>query len=185
MPFVELKKSVPVFIAFNLVKKMTQSFEKLISSIRMDVVETHGFMISGVNYEIVMLYWRIGRKIISEETALNFSLDGFIDRLRDELKNEPLYNKLSFESNDVKAMLALARNYPDDGYVEEVFTKLTWESISILILGVAQKYKRHWYARKAILADWTPDDLRQAIARLQYEARRRKPVSEFYVGLVG
>ncbi|GEM_PF-2540970 len=164
---------------------MTQIFKKLISSIRMDVVETHGFMLSSVNYEIVMLYWRMGRKITTEELAGEFNREVFINRLREELKEEPLYNKLSFGFKDVDAMLVFARDYPDEGFVEEVFPKLSWELISVLMLETDQKVKRHWYAMRAIRNQWTVEDLRTSLAEFEYETRQLESSSEVDIGLVG
>src|SRR4051812_38686909 len=77
-----------------------------------------------VNQELVLLYWSIGRDILSRQQTEGWGTK-VVDRLAgDLLKAFP--EMTGFGARNLKYMRAFAEAYPDQQFVQQVVAQLPW-----------------------------------------------------------
>lgn len=106
-----------------------------------------------VNRELVLLYWSIGRDILSRQESEGWGTK-IIDRLASDLRLEfPEMTGLS--ARNLKYMRAFAEAWPDPEFVQQVVALLPWGHNVRLLDGLDIPQEREWYARQAIQNGWS------------------------------
>lgn len=93
-----------------------------------------------VNRELVMLYWEIGREILSRQAAENWGTK-VIDRLSADLSREFPEMK-GFSSRNLKYMRAFAEAYSDKQFVQQVAAQIPWFHNCVLLDKVRNMNER-------------------------------------------
>lgn len=152
----------------------------LVADIAADMSQTHEYMVGDINFEIVMLYWRIGKKIVE------FGAEPEVIRsLHRELKGLLPYANLTFDSENIAVLIQFALDYPDEGFVEEVFTQLNWEIIIFLLKEFGDKTIRHDYACQAIQYQWSLSELRDVVVESKKIPAFHSSLVSMEQGLIG
>lgn len=162
---------------------MNEDYKNLIVRIKEDISQTNFLMMSEINFEVVMLYWRIGRKLIESQFYQLKNRHEIVARLQEEVKNLLPYSGITFTDENINAMMRFARDYPDDTYVELVFTRLPWELTKYLLRTVEPISERHWYAGQALKNNWTLAELDNSVSAGEFGSRDRQ--QEIELELVG
>jgi predicted nuclease of restriction endonuclease-like (RecB) superfamily len=106
-----------------------------------------------VNRELVILYWGIGREILSRQKAEGWG-SLVIDRLAADLRLEfPEMRGLS--PRNLKYMRGFAESWPEESIVQQLAAQLPWFHNCVLLDKVKEKAERIWYIQQAIQHGWS------------------------------
>lgn len=139
-----------------------------------------------VNRELVLLYWTIGRDILSRQKQHGWGAK-VIDRLAADLQRG-FPGIEGFSPRNLKYMRAFAQAWPDEPIVQEALARITWYHNLTLLEKVKGREERLWYARAAVangwsrnvLVHWIESDLhkRQGKASTNFERSLPAPQSD-------
>ncbi len=106
-----------------------------------------------VNRELVMLYWHIGREILTRQEE-----DGWgakvIQKLADDLRRAfPDMKGLSFRNFHYMRQLASA--WPDGSIVQQLVAQIPWGHNLRLLDRIKGSLEREWYVRATIEHGWS------------------------------
>ena len=123
-----------------------------LANLKVKIRETRLRTALAVNSELIMLYWQIGREILSRQDR-----DGWgtkvVDRLSIDLRTE-FPESRGFSPANLRFMKAFAEAWPDPAICEQLVSKLPWGQ-NIKLLSVRDPDARLWYARAALEHGWS------------------------------
>ena len=106
-----------------------------------------------VNRELVLLYWQIGRDILTRQAQQGWGAK-VIERLAHDLR--AAFPELKgFSPRNLKYMRAFAEAWPDTEFVQAVLAQLPWYHQLALLDKLPGVETRRWYAAKAIEHNWS------------------------------
>jgi predicted nuclease of restriction endonuclease-like (RecB) superfamily len=139
-----------------------------------------------VNRELVLLYWQIGRDILTRQAQQGWGAK-VIERLSLDLRTAFPEMK-GFSPRNLKYMRAFAETWTDEEFVQEVLAQLPWYHQLALLDKLPGPETRRWYAAKAIEHNWSRNILvmqietrlmeRAGNAVTNFEAKLPKPQSD-------
>jgi predicted nuclease of restriction endonuclease-like (RecB) superfamily len=128
-----------------------------------------------VNRELVLLYWRIGRRILKQQHEEGWG-SKIIDRLSLDLRREfPEMKGLS--SRNLKYMRAFSESYPDEAIVQQLAAQIPWFHNCVLLDKLKHPEERIWYIRQNISQGWSRSVLVHQIESGLYERQGRALVN--------
>jgi predicted nuclease of restriction endonuclease-like (RecB) superfamily len=145
-----------------------------------------------VNQELVLLYWGIGKEILSRQKE-----DGWgtrvVDRLAKDLRSEfPDMQGLS--PRNLGYMKAFAEAWPEEAILQQAVAKLPWGHNVRILDRVKNSEERLWYVERAIEYGWSRNILvmqiesglyrRQGRAATNFHATLPKPQSDLAQQLI-
>ncbi len=149
--------------------------ERLLSDVRSLVERSRYSLAQAVNSELVLLYWRIGRRIREEILAEDRADYGkkIVEAISDSLKSE--YGS-GFGRRNLFNMIRFAEAYQDPEIVQTLSAQLSWSHF-IEIIYLKDPLQRQFYAEMARIERWSVRALRKKIQGMLYErtAISRKP----------
>jgi predicted nuclease of restriction endonuclease-like (RecB) superfamily len=129
-----------------------------------------------VNRELVLLYWSIGREILTRQKEQGWGAK-VIERLSEDLRGEfPDMRGLS--SRNLKYMRALAEAWPDAAIVQQVVAQIPWGHNVRLLDYLDTVEERLWYAQQTMEHGWSRNVLVHQFESGLY-ARQGKAVTNF------
>lgn len=129
------------------------SYEALLSDLKNRISSARTRAALAVNRELILLYWQIGREILTRQEAEKWGAK-VIERLAADLRREfPDMKGLS--SRNLKYMRAFADAWPDGEFVQQLAAQIPWFHNCVLLDKVAKPSEREWYIRKAIEHGWS------------------------------
>ncbi len=129
-----------------------------------------------VNQELILLYWSIGRDILSRQSAEGWGAR-VIDRLAADLRRDfPEMTGLS--PRNLKYMRALAEAFPDAEIVQQVVARLPWGHAIKLVEAIKEPNERIWYANQAVELGWSRNVLVHQVESGLYH-RQGKALTNF------
>ena len=126
-----------------------------------------------VNRELILLYWHMGREILSRQEASGWG-SKVIDRLAKDLKRA-FPDAKGFSTRNLKYMRSFAAAYPDEAIVQEVLAQIPWYHNLALMEKLKDPEARLWYARKSLEKGWSRNLLAMHIGADLYQRERRQP----------
>ncbi|MCL2713627.1 MAG: PDDEXK nuclease domain-containing protein [Alphaproteobacteria bacterium] len=139
-----------------------------------------------VNRELVLLYWQIGRDILSRQAEQGWGAR-VIERLATDLR-AAFPDMKGFSPRNFKYMRAFAEAWPDAPFVQEVLAQLPWYHQVALLDKLPGPEPRKWYVAKAIEQNWSRNVLvmqiesrlleRSGKAVTNFDARLPRPQSD-------
>lgn len=106
-----------------------------------------------VNRELILLYWNIGRDILTNQEKLGWG-SRVIDQLSQDLRKE-FPDMKGFSVRNLKYMQSFAAAYPDPKFVQEVLAQLTWYHNITLLQYAKDPEVRDYYIQKTIQHGWS------------------------------
>jgi len=106
-----------------------------------------------VNRELVLLYWQMGREILTRQQYEGWGAK-VVDRLAKDLK-QAFPNMTGFSARNLKYMRSFAEAYPDQQLVQEVLAQITWYHNIALLDKLKSLDERLWYAYKTVEQGWS------------------------------
>jgi predicted nuclease of restriction endonuclease-like (RecB) superfamily len=139
-----------------------------------------------VNHEMIVLYWQIGRDILSRQEHEGWGTK-VIDRLASDLRRD--YPDMSgLSPRNLKYMRAFADAWPEESIVQQLVAQIPWGHCVRLLDYVKNRSEREWYIRKTIengrsrnvLVHWIESDLyeRQGKAPTNFDKTLPPPQSD-------
>ncbi len=129
--------------------ELSKSFKKIINDIKEDVNRTQLEIMMNANYNLVNLYYRIG-KAISENSKWG---DKFIDNVAVELKIAFPRQK-GFSIRNLKYMKSFYNEYKEDNEFVQLVAQIPWKHNIILMQKIKDKNIRKWYIEKCLQEGW-------------------------------
>jgi predicted nuclease of restriction endonuclease-like (RecB) superfamily len=106
-----------------------------------------------VNRELVLLYWGIGRDILTRQQSEGWGAK-VVDRLAHDLL-QAFPGMTGFGARNLKYMRAFAEAYPEQQFVQQVVAQLPWGHNVRILEMVKAPEQREWYIRQAVESGWT------------------------------
>lgn len=106
-----------------------------------------------VNRELVLLYWQIGRDILTRQAEQGWGAK-VIERLAHDLRTAFPEMK-GFSRANLMYMRAFAEAWPDAGVVQQAVGQLPWGHNLVLLTRLKQSAQRLAYAQAAIEHGWS------------------------------
>ena len=101
-----------------------------------------------VHHELVTLYWRIGREILTRQHSEGWGAK-VIDRLGRDLQTE-FPGVAGFSPRNLKYMRAFATAWTDGAIVQQVAAQIPWFHHCLLLDRIKNPVARIWYVRMAV-----------------------------------
>lgn len=106
-----------------------------------------------VNKELVLLYWHIGKEILTRQDREGWGTK-VIERLADDLRKEfPGMKGLS--PRNIKYMRMFAENWPEEQFVHQLGAQIPWKHNVLIIEKIKEPKIRKWYVQKTIKHGWS------------------------------
>lgn len=106
-----------------------------------------------VNRELVLLYWQIGRDILTRQAEQGWGAK-VIERLAEDLR-QAFPDMKGFSPRNLKYMRAFAEAWPDEEFVQGALAQLPWYHQLALLDKLPGPETRRWYAAQAIEHNWS------------------------------
>lgn len=129
-----------------------------------------------VSRELILLYWSIGRDILSRQGSEGWGTR-VIDRLSHDLQNE-FPGVEGFSTRSLKYMRALAEAWPEDSIVQQLVAQLPWGHNLRVLDRIKDRPTREWYLREALEHGWSQNVLVLMISSRLHE-REGKALTNF------
>lgn len=158
----------------------TETYRSLLASIKERILAAQVRASVAVNQELVLLYWSIGREILSRQSQEGWGKN-IIPRLAKDLKSQfPEMKGLS--PRNLGYMKAFAEAWPEGAILQQAAAKLPWFHNCIILDKVKATDQRFWYVQAAIENGWSRNILAMQIERNLYQ-RQGKATTNFQATL--
>lgn len=151
-------------------------YQSLLANLKQRIQEAQVRAGLAVNRELVLLYWSIGREILSKQQAQGWGAK-VIDSLAGDLRRSfPDLHGLS--PRNLKYMRAFAEAWPDEAIVQQLVAQIPWGHNVRLLDHVKSPEERHWYVQQTIANGWSRNILLLQIESGLYR-RQGKALTNF------
>lgn len=124
-----------------------------------------------VNTELVILYWNIGKEILSRQNKHGWG-SMVIAQLAKDLQAE-FPDQRGFSTRNLKYMRAFADSWPDVEFVQQLAAQIPWFHNCVLLDKVKDPKEREWYILKTIENGWSRNVLVHQIESGPYKRQGR------------
>jgi len=129
-----------------------------------------------VNQELILLYWQIGRDILTRQQTEGWGAK-VIQQLAKDLKGE-FPDMRGFSRSNLLYMRAFAEAYPEESIVQQVVGQIPWGHNLKIIEMIKDPAQRIWYIQKTLEHGWSRNVLVLQIESGLY-ARQGEAVTNF------
>ena len=133
---------------FNL-----KDYETFLTNLKVRIRSAQIRAALAVNRELVLLYWQIGRDILTRQQQQGWGAK-VIQTLSKDLKHEFPEMK-GFSRSNLLYMRAFAQAFPDEAIVQAVLGQITWYHNIALLDKLKSNEERLWYARQTVEHGWS------------------------------
>lgn len=155
------------------------SYKSYIEELKSEIVQARYKAILSVNKELILMYWRIGKKILEMQKEKGWGTK-VIEQISKDLQEE-FPDMKGLGQRNLVYMQTFAKTYPDYEFTQEVPAQITWYH-NQTILDKAKTYEeRLWYIQKTIENGWSRNVLVLQIKSRLYERQGldAKKISNF------
>lgn len=143
-------------------------YDNFLSSLKEHIRQAQTRAALAVNQELILLYWQIGREMLSKEQEQGWGTK-VVERLAADLKREFPQMK-GFSARNIRYMKSLAEAYPDEAILQRTVARLPWRHNIALLEKLKANEERLWYAQQAIENGWSRDVL---VLQIESQLHRR------------
>jgi predicted nuclease of restriction endonuclease-like (RecB) superfamily len=152
-----------------------EASQDLLRDLRVLIEQARGRVAQAINSELVMLYWRVGRRINEDVLKGRRAKYGkqIFSTLSGKLSAD--YGR-GFSQQNLFRMSQLAEVFPDEQIIYTLSRELSWSHF-VEILPLKDQLMRDFYAEMSRIERWSVRTLRQKIGGMLYErtALSKKP----------
>lgn len=143
--------------------------EPLHAELRGLIAASRQRLAGAVNAELTCLYWRIGRRLVTEVLGSERAQYGtqLMDRLGERLAQE--FGR-GFEAKNLRRMVQFAQSFADEAIVATLSRQLSWSHV-VALLPLKSAEARLHYAQQVAQERWSVRELRSQIERKAFERR--------------
>jgi predicted nuclease of restriction endonuclease-like (RecB) superfamily len=154
-----------------------QASPDLLRDLRLLIEQARGRVAQAINSELVMLYWRVGRRINEDVLKGRRAEYGkqIFSTLSRKLSTD--YGR-GFSQQNLFRMSQLAEVFADEQIIYALSRELSWSHF-VEILPLKDQLRRDFYAEMSRIERWSVRTLRQKIGGMLYErtALSKKPAA--------
>lgn len=154
----------------------SKDYIELINSLKEKIRAARHKAAISVNRELIILYWEIGREVLTRQAAEKWGAKVTV-RLSADLSREFPEMK-GFSQRNLKYMRAFAEAYPDARFVQQAVAQIPWGHNVRILDYVKDPREREWYIRKTIEHGWSRNVLVHQIESRLYH-RQGKAITNF------
>ena len=158
----------------------SKSYQDLLGHLKNQIQTAQVRAVTAVNRELVLLYWGIGREILTRQQHEGWGTK-VIDQLAKDLRHE-FPSIQGFSPRNLKYMRAFAAAWPEEPIVQQPAAQLPWFHNCVLLDKVKDAGERLWYAQAAIEHGWSRNILVMQIESDLYR-RQGKATTNFQTTL--
>ncbi len=136
----------------NNILYLDQEYKHLFVEIKTKIQTSRLQAALAVNYEVIRLYWFIGKRIIDKQSETNWG-DKLLETLSHDLQ-QIFPETYGFSVRNVERMRQFAKEYPEEIAIQPV-SQLPWGHIMLLIQRIKSTAIRNWYIQQAIENGWS------------------------------
>lgn len=151
-------------------------YADLLNQLKQKILSARQKSVLSVNRELIVLYWEIGREVLTRQAAEKWG-SKVIARLSADLSREFPEMK-GFSQRNLKYMRAFAEAYPDARFVQQAVAQIPWGHNVRILDYVKVPREREWYIRKTIEHGWSRNVLVHQIESRLYH-RQGKAITNF------
>lgn len=129
-----------------------------------------------VNRELVLLYWQIGRDILTRQKEEGWGAK-VIERLANDLRKE-FPDMKGFSRANLMYMRSFAEAWDDELFVQQLVGQIPWGHNIALIAKLKNRTEREWYIHKTLEHGWSRDILVMQIETRLFH-RQGKVITNF------
>lgn len=166
--------------------RIAEGYDNFLHDLKERIRRAQVQVVLTVNRELVLLYWQIGRDILTRQQQQGWGAK-VIDRLAADLRSSFPEMK-GFSRTNLLYMRAFAEAYPSEQIVQQVVGQIPWgHNVRILDL-LKDPAERLWYIQQTIQHGWSRNVLvhqissglyhRQGKATTNFDRTLPKPQSE-------
>jgi predicted nuclease of restriction endonuclease-like (RecB) superfamily len=159
---------------------ITPEYQQFVEQLKTDIRTAQIKAALSVNRELVLLYWRIGKRILKKQAELGWGAK-VVEQISRDLRVEFPAMK-GFSPRNLKYMRSFADNYPDEQFVQQVAAQIPWFHNCVLLDKVKETNEREFYIRKTIENGWSRNVLEIQI-ETGLHLRQGKAVTNFALTL--
>ncbi|MEP0874044.1 PDDEXK nuclease domain-containing protein [Trichocoleus desertorum AS-A10] len=131
----------------------SNDYEKFLRNLKERIRNAQVRAALAVNKELVLLYWQVGKDILSRQQQAGWGAK-IITQLAADLKRE-LPDIKGFSRSNLLYMRAFAQAFPDESIVQDVFGQITWYHNISLLEKLKDAEERVWYAKQTVVHGWS------------------------------
>jgi len=120
-----------------------------------------------VNRELVLLYWGLGRRILTAQEAQGWGAK-VVQRLSADL-SAAFPEMKGFSPRNLKYMRAFALAWADEAFVQQVAAQIPWFHNCLILDRVKSAEHRIWYIEQTLANGWSRNVLSLQITSRLYE----------------
>jgi predicted nuclease of restriction endonuclease-like (RecB) superfamily len=166
-------KSIKSLSDFDEVSK--ERISALLTELSSYIDKTHLRIASGINYEMVQLYWSIGSSVRTE--ILHDDRASYGEYIVVTLSRELVTRYgTGFSEKNLRKMMQFSELFPDKDIVATLSRQLSWSHF-VALLPLKDSLQRDFYAEMCRIERWSVRHLREKIQDMLFErtALSRKP----------
>src|SRR5436190_13516344 len=130
-----------------------QTYPALLASIKERIQRAQVRAAVAVNQELVLLYWSIGKEILTQQHEKGWG-SKVVERLAKDLHSAFPHMK-GLSRTNLLYMRAFAEAWPAESIVQQVVGQIPWGHNVRLLDLVKSAEERRWYAEQAIQNGWS------------------------------
>lgn len=134
-----------------------EGYDSLLNGLKARIKQAQLKAALSVNQELILLYWSIGKDILTQETKQGWGAK-VVARLASDLKSDFPEMK-GFSPRNLRYMKAFAEAYPDPAILQAAPAKITWYHNCTLLDKIKDPKEREWYALQTVENGWSRDVL--------------------------
>ena len=157
------------------IAEQTEAPAALLGDIRVLIEASRRRLVSTVNAELTLLFWRIGSRIHTDILAGQRA--GYGEEILPSLAEQLVHDYgRSFADKNLRRMVQFAAAYPEEAIVVTLSRQLSWSHF-VALLPLKDPLQRDYYAQMASIERWSVRTLRERINSMLYErtALSQKP----------
>ena len=156
--------------------EISQSYKEYIFSLKREISQSRIKAVLAVNKELILLYWKIGKKILEMQEKEGWGAK-IIEQVSNDLRSDfPEMKGLS--PTNMHYMRRFALIYKDEQFLQAAPGEITWYHNTTLLDKVKTPEERLWYAQETVANGWSRNVLVMQIESNLYQ-RQGKAVTNF------
>ena len=128
-------------------------YERWLATVKQRIAQTQTRAAMAANREMVLLYWELGRDILTRQEHQGWGAK-VVDRLAQDLRSA-FPEMTGFSVRNLKYMRAFAVAWPDAEFVQQVAAQIPWGHNQVLLDRIQEPKERRWYAQAVIQHGWS------------------------------
>lgn len=153
-----------------------EEYKNFFRDVKKQIQQAQVKAVVAVNSELVILYWKIGKSILTRQKKQKWGAK-IIKKLSKDLKSAFPQMK-GFSERNLLYMKQFAQNYPSFEFTQQPVAQISWSHNTVLLDKCKEEVERLWYAQNAIENGWSRSILLLQIETGLYE-RKGKATTNF------